>query len=366
MAVYNILPSENLKDNDIRDTINAYGGVADNVDSSYFTKDNINECSKYKPVRHTEPFLNTDERWKGADGNCGYYIPQSSNYVDIPSWYDESGLVGMNGWEYLVPRGSSSEPFRWGDFRGYTPLRYPITSGFYCAEEASRANGATLLCQCMTNPSSEFGLTLNNIAAIKDNYFGVYAVNKADTSTYKIAFASEKGGTSVELPTSLSPQNSEWYVYPFFANKNVHEQGTIYRPVPYVARREFKIVATLSQIRIQISGMIDEQAKTCSYSILALNEGQETTLSNNAVYMKYDGNDLSDATELGEKYEAISSIRIPTSNTYQSVYSGTFTNLDAELIKSGKLWVTMSTAKYTASVYPMKSPAGQVRMILSE
>ena len=42
MAVYNILPTTNLKWDDIRDTLNAGGGSVTNVVSTAFLEKNIN------------------------------------------------------------------------------------------------------------------------------------------------------------------------------------------------------------------------------------------------------------------------------------------------------------------------------------
>lgn len=357
MAAYDILPTTNLTGDDIRDTLNAHGGSVANAFSSYFSSAaNINKWSKYKPVIYASNFVDSDYRWKG-DGNCGFTIPTSSNYTDIPNWYGD--VVGMNGWVYNRPTGGSAAPMRLGDFRGYCALSYPLTQGFYAPEYGGRGIGDSILCTCMTNPESDIALTIADIDTIANCYFGVIAINQSNPSNYRMAWASTKGSTSVELDTSgLAP--TTWKLYPFFCNKNVHESGTKYYPVPNVAPRTVEIVTSIESVQIQITGLVDESTKTCSYSILAKNTGSATTISNNHVYMKYDGNDLSDDTAPGEKYTSINSISVPTSDSYQRVYSGTFVNLDADLISSGKLWVTMGTGKYVASVYPMKSPSGQI------
>lgn len=98
MAVYNILPSTNLRQEDIRDTLNAGGGnVGDNALDYFTERAKINMWSKNKPFRCNKDFANDMDRYNA------YY-----------------GLnIETSGYSYAIPRGGNIEPCRLDDFRGY-------------------------------------------------------------------------------------------------------------------------------------------------------------------------------------------------------------------------------------------------------
>lgn len=73
MAVYEILPTTNLKWDDIRDTLNANGGNVNNSAVTAFQSSaNINKWSKYKAVRLNENFPSYDTYYTVQDGLCGF------------------------------------------------------------------------------------------------------------------------------------------------------------------------------------------------------------------------------------------------------------------------------------------------------
>lgn len=113
MAVKDTLPSENLKYDDIRDTLNANGGIVSNEISTAF-KDTamINKWSRHKPVRSSILFNLSDDDFK--DTNFG---------LSLPNYYPQDFKEAINNatYDYLPPRGGASEPYRLGDFRFYRP-----------------------------------------------------------------------------------------------------------------------------------------------------------------------------------------------------------------------------------------------------
>lgn len=343
----------------VRDVLTSAGGSVGNDITSFFKSTaNLNQWSKYKPVIHAQDFVDDSYRWKATDGNCGFTFPSTNTLSEIPAWYNDDGTVGMNSWVYNIPTGGSQQPMRLGDFRGYNTVAYPLTQGFYCPDKGSNATGESITCMCMMNDTSELGLAVSDIATLASCYFGVYAVNALDSTKYQRACATTVGGASVTMLTS-GLSTGIWYVYPFFTTSTIHESGTKYYPVPNVSRRSLRIVTSLDTIQVQITGTIDATARTCSYQILAKNTGSTTTLSNNFVYMKYKGNDLSTSLVTGEKSQTVGSLSIPASTSFTQVYSGSFTNLDDNLIAEGRLWLTMSGGTRTDYVDPMKSPFGQ-------
>ena len=121
MAVRDRLPFEDLNHNDIRDTLNAHGGVCDNNEETYYLPTaRINPWSRYKPFRDEDLFFTMDEwrngKYRGENGQCG---------LDIPVYRDKATLVaalkdGSAMWRYLLPDGKTY-PFRRIDFCGYNP-----------------------------------------------------------------------------------------------------------------------------------------------------------------------------------------------------------------------------------------------------
>lgn len=139
MAVYDILPTENLKWDDIRDTLNANGGVVSNVaETAFHSSANVNKWSKCKPVRLKQDFTDHSSNWyKANDGNCGF---------GGLSLYDSNTIMTAykNGdtWEYLLPRGGADEPFRLGDFREYYTKAIPFIRTGLKKDNSYKANTA--------------------------------------------------------------------------------------------------------------------------------------------------------------------------------------------------------------------------------
>lgn len=105
---------------DIGSVLNAAGGSVNiNQPATFFTSAaKINSSAKYKPVILPYNFLDKDSTptmhgywWRGNDGKCGFTIPSVDKYITEQS--EDSG------WTYNLPSGTSTEPRRLGDFRGY-------------------------------------------------------------------------------------------------------------------------------------------------------------------------------------------------------------------------------------------------------
>lgn len=123
MAIYSILPSTNLRYQDIRDTLNANGGTVGNTsadaNSIWSANAKINMWSRWKPVRLNQISALTDEDLKGVNfgiifGDYNYGTPKEAAQVLVT---------------YGLPRGGNSEPLRPGDFRNYSPNAKPPLEG---------------------------------------------------------------------------------------------------------------------------------------------------------------------------------------------------------------------------------------------
>lgn len=118
-----------LKAVDIRDTLNHYGGKVTNDTTSYFTIDaNINRWSKHKPFINKDPFLPfKSDAWNKQTGTIPM-VYMHSNLQYEPALIEVWNGCSEDEWfQYELPNGSSDQPLRLGDFRGY---RADATSPF--------------------------------------------------------------------------------------------------------------------------------------------------------------------------------------------------------------------------------------------
>ena len=125
--VYNIIPSENVKYDDIRDTLNAGGGSVNNdVASAFKSAANTNIWSKYKPVRNTNKIIElVDSDFYDANygiGNTPYWIRLASmktGFIENNPLPENMTTFPVEGyWSYLNPV-DETYPKRLADFRGY-------------------------------------------------------------------------------------------------------------------------------------------------------------------------------------------------------------------------------------------------------
>ena len=284
MAVYNILPTTNLKWDDIRDTLNA-GGVS----TAFSASAKINRWSKYKPVVIDNPFPTNSDWWKGDDGKCGLVISTYTsveNLVkDIGNWYKYIGNTGLYK--------------RLGDFRGYyrnavSPIyNMKITPSSLPYAAASKE----VRLQVDANVSSSNNdLSLNDLP-INLGYLG-FAVYKASslggefnisTNTFVayITAANPVGTTnavSIDMSdTSVYNTNRTYYLVPFLAKyvktaENSYPNNQEFTPLPVEG-----VALDLSTLRVDIlnttpgvTGKVEANrlnlASRCNYTISIKNE----------------------------------------------------------------------------------------------
>lgn len=120
--IRDIIPSQNVTWDDIKDTLNsANGSVNNNVASAFQKAANINMWSKHKPVKHLKLFP-TDYNYL-KEAKYGLTVPAMVHPVD-------NGKLTNNVWQYEIPS-ADSDAKRLGDFRNYNPNAIPcITCEF--------------------------------------------------------------------------------------------------------------------------------------------------------------------------------------------------------------------------------------------
>ena len=142
MAVKEKLPTENLYNVDIIDTLKKNGGSISDWSDIFTSSANINGDSKHKPVILNDEICQDISKsitgykakwWQADDGFCGWSPGALLNksYSSSISLYDGA----RNGWSYQPPYGKSY--LRQNDFAGYYPAARPMFSGISAPSEIS-------------------------------------------------------------------------------------------------------------------------------------------------------------------------------------------------------------------------------------
>lgn len=168
MAVYNILPSTNLKTEDIRDTLNANGGSVSNDCLTFFTDAaNIRIWAKYKPFKYPKNFNVTDNERSSRNwglSNVPYWdnVNYMADYVRNGS--PLAGNCDTPYFAYIPPVGGTSEPLRLEDFRGYyTEAVQPYLPYNDSVMMADSTTAFSITVPVNVQPSQQYNLTLADL-----------------------------------------------------------------------------------------------------------------------------------------------------------------------------------------------------------
>lgn len=168
MAVYNILPSINLKTEDIRDTLNANGGSVSNDCLTFFTDAaNIRIWAKYKPFKYPKNFNVTDNERSSRNwglSNVPYWdnVNYMADYVRNGS--PLAGNCDTPYFAYIPPVGGTSEPLRLEDFRGYyTEAVQPYLPYNDSVMMADSTTAFSITVPVNVQPSQQYNLTLADL-----------------------------------------------------------------------------------------------------------------------------------------------------------------------------------------------------------
>lgn len=213
----NILPTTDLSVMHVRNILSypstdvgtLCGGVA-------ACAEKINKWAKYKPVRYNFSDNRPSDWWKAQDGNCGLNVPVYTTIEALITAIKNNTAM----WNYMPPRGGSSEPFRLGDYRGYNhnainPVTISTLPPIVYKDSMSTIG--------MAIDMAAIDSALNNLSLVdigtkyplKDYYPGVVTVRSDINAGYFItdsATLSGGGGGGVDIPTS---QFLSGYTYSF-------------------------------------------------------------------------------------------------------------------------------------------------------
>ena len=168
---------------DIRDTINEYGGQANNDLTTFFQNNDANKWAKYKDVIYHSNFpVYNGDWWKATDGCCGF-DPDSIIFNTI----DDLIYAYNNNttYQYVTPVGGTYQPLRLGDFRGYTYKAAAPIWDFYIERNFVYGDDTSYIeCRIHSNHSGinkDYNLVLGDIShmsrEISSWYFGCVIVN---------------------------------------------------------------------------------------------------------------------------------------------------------------------------------------------
>lgn len=208
MAVYEVLPFTNLTDSDIMDTLNA-------------SSRKINMWSKFKPVVSPKLFHSYEEwtggGFRGFDGQCGLTIT-----LYDPEGFKDAAKDGGGAWTYNKPSGGTTEPIRWGDYRGYCYTAYnPIGS---VAASGIISNGVlSFAIDSAITGESDTNLTLDDIriggeqgVPLSEYYFGIFLWNDYNEYFYT---SKTKIGSDSDLNVSIpAPAEGDYSFIPFLSS----------------------------------------------------------------------------------------------------------------------------------------------------
>lgn len=125
--VYDILPTENLEYQDVRDTLNsANGSVTNDVASAFKESANINMLAKYKPIDYPEKLISLED-YDFKNKQYGLNIPSLTSIT--------SAQIPSAPWTYNLP----TSVFRLADFRKYNKNAVPPIL-FYFPEKLTIGN----------------------------------------------------------------------------------------------------------------------------------------------------------------------------------------------------------------------------------
>lgn len=330
MAVYSILPTTNLKAEDIRDTLNANGGSVNN-DLLTFFNTSINIWSKYKPVRLAQDF--TDMNFYKAD-NCGLYAKSVDKISGLPSVVDGN----MNGWYYKRPTGGSGQPYRLGDFRGYCPKAEKPFYDLLVPEKIQKGKALNVDMTFMLE--SDTSLTVSDFA-MSDHYFGAYVVGSG-SNCVKTSTAQLK-----DLQASVTFDTTNWgtgehKVY-VFLSPNIIQQTTdvniqsTYYTIPLQPIKTVNVVAQAVTGPFISSSECYTSGTTAYYTIRVTNGTMGTAISGIIIKFRFRGKTYSESLVTGESQYSLN-VSGTIDSEFKFTYSGTAA-ISQTLLNSGDAYM---------------------------
>ena len=226
MSVLETIPLTDIRFDDIRDTLNSYGGsVTNQLKTAFIDSAKYNKWARWKPRIYPADFVPmgnpsiSPQSWRSTDGWCGLTLPVCYNLQDV------IGKDFEEEWKRNPPTGGSSAPIRKDDYGGYNPkASNPISTFmkdgawkdiFYIEDSSVFMTGI----RCFFNDNrigkgNDSSLDLTDFAFrggytnMTDGYFGLI-ISKKDSTFCSWITTEKKLGDII----SLGPESPNQYPY---------------------------------------------------------------------------------------------------------------------------------------------------------
>lgn len=310
MAVYDILPENNLRAEDIRDTLLANGADWSNVEGNksanylpnYFNKwAKINPFAKFKPIADARQLIDYEkdkEWWKGGNGNCGLDIKILGDINLIPNEYAD----GVAKWEYIdILSYTNKFPLRLADFVGYKwNAKAPLVD-FNSQDYASTANlDAQIRTSVLVEDFNDYELRLKDINDFASWYFGAMIIDGNITRWATAQYNISNYGADAYIGV-YGLREGIYDVYPFLCSKqkvgNEDPAGASFVALPNIGKQTTRLFATAFTLNI----IATYKGGKVNWELLIENRfSSQLTLENNYFAIRNKGNDINDPMESGE------------------------------------------------------------------
>lgn len=350
-----ILPNKNLKDSEVRDTLNKGGGKTDN---DFWTKykllSNVNIWSFRKPyATDLDLFYLTDEQIRSI--NCGLTPLQIASPTSLPGRIDGK----MNGWAYEMPTGGQSSPFRSGDYLGYNPDAQPMIQNLSVPAQVSIKETGSIAITAIVIQQDGVNVSLADLGELADCKGAVYMVNEALGQTRIIEGTAllSSGVFNVEVPISEFLVG-DWIVYPYITT------GYVHYTIPYLNRKTINVIDSVISVSVKAIKSTDG-SYSISWEARVYNKSmQDITFNNNNVKLRYSGYGRTDIMQDGEKQVRLLDGLVAKGESTTTVASGVFENVSTvdrewddgivtSIWKNPIIWVELGSAAYWGSGVPM-------------
>lgn len=330
MAVYSELPKTNLKAEDIRDTLNSYGGsVSSDLTTFFKPSAKINEWSRAKPV-HIYQTIEPDRStawYKGTDGKCGFDVTNATavNYITITQKMTSDG---KNGWNYILPSGGADSPLRLGDFAGYKADAVPPISSFTGPSTVQKGDDIIFAAyENIANTSASIpgslhfseigGFNVNgNVLGLADLYFGV-VIKQGDTvKAYKTSDA--KGWLQCTINGGLN--SGSYTAYPFMCTAyqdGVTAQSANYFTLPNTYPFNFSVIESSFPISITAKYVIANGVRNSVNVVVKVtnNSTSSRTFSSNTLQLRFSNSNMNSSLLTGESSVSLSDFTVAAGAT---------------------------------------------------
>lgn len=320
----------------------------------------LNPWAKYKPVRSSAT-ANTATTYK-ANGWCGFDVTNAtvSTRGDVSGISSKMTMDGMNGWEYVKPRGDVVTPIeynRFYDFNGYNHAAVPFVQKLSCPESWALQGGEAFNVACLFfEKADSYNLTQHDLP-IKDYYFGIALIS--GSKVYRMTNTEPISETGFALAFQTNYITTGLYnVYAFISTRvlSVNDSdvipATIYT-VPRTLMRTINIVQ--SQVNVTLNGYYNATMTQASYTVKVTNgSGAAITFNNNFVRLRYADKGWTDAMITGEKENTIASFTLAAGAS--RTFTGTFSGFSTDLPRNSQIMASFGTGTHRVAE-PLRIPA---------